>query len=86
MGRSKEEADSPSSLSSSDRSKRAVDLVYKAFNDQHDVEVAARVTRKNLQVMDRLAKMSTHKEVRVALYRGQSDKALRIFTGRDLTS
>ncbi|GMH50272.1 hypothetical protein TL16_g00729 [Triparma laevis f. inornata] len=39
-----------------------VSVVFNAFQRQHDEELMARVGRKNLQVMDRLAKMNTHKE------------------------
>eukprot|EP00519_Triparma_laevis_P015356 CAMPEP_0182491142 /NCGR_PEP_ID=MMETSP1321-20130603/722_1 /TAXON_ID=91990 /ORGANISM="Bolidomonas sp., Strain RCC1657" /LENGTH=824 /DNA_ID=CAMNT_0024693401 /DNA_START=93 /DNA_END=2564 /DNA_ORIENTATION=- len=39
-----------------------VSIVFNAFQRQHDEELMARVGRKNIQVMDRLAKMSTHKE------------------------
>lgn len=48
-------------LSSFDRAKRAVSLVVAAFQRQHDVEQGARLGRKNMQCMDRLAKMQAHK-------------------------
>ncbi len=48
-------------LSSFDRAKQAVSLVVAAFQRQHDVEQGARLGRKNMQCMDRLAKMQAHK-------------------------
>ncbi|CAB9526787.1 expressed unknown protein [Seminavis robusta] len=38
----------------------AVQMVYDAFQEQDDEEHSARLARKNLQVMDRLAKMQEH--------------------------
>ena len=40
---------------------QAVSLVVAAFQRQHDVEQGSRLGRKNMQVMDRLAKMQAHK-------------------------
>ena len=40
-----------------DRASNAVQKVIKAFREQSDEELAARVGRKNLQVMDRMMKM-----------------------------
>ena len=48
-------------LSSFERSMRAVTLLVAAFQRQHDVEQGSRLGRKNMQVMDRLAKMQSHK-------------------------
>jgi hypothetical protein len=41
-----------------------------AFQRQNDVEQGARLGRKNLQVMDRLAKMQAHKRDSMAIIRG----------------
>ncbi len=48
-------------LSSFDCAKQAVSLVVAAFQRQHDIEQGARLGRKNMQCMDRLAKMQAHK-------------------------
>ena len=40
-----------------------VRMVYAAYQTQCDAEFVARVGRKNIQVMDRISKMSTHKEM-----------------------
>lgn len=48
-------------LSSFERAKRAVSLLVAALQRQNDVEQGARLGRKNMQVMDRLAKMQAHK-------------------------
>ena len=46
---------------SDERAEQAVRLVLTAFQKQDDEEQSARLGRKNLQVMDRLAKIQTHK-------------------------
>jgi hypothetical protein len=43
-----------------DMAQSAVELVLKAFQKQDDEEQSARLGRKNMQVMDRLAKMQAH--------------------------
>lgn len=48
-----------------DRAEKAVQLVLDAFQRQHDEEQSARLGRKNLQVMDRLAKMQAHKQTSI---------------------
>jgi len=48
-------------LSSFEHAMRAVSLVVAAFQRQHDVEQGSRLGRKNMQCMDRLAKMQAHK-------------------------
>lgn len=48
-------------LSSFERSEKAVSIIVAAFQKQNDVEQGARLGRKNMQVMDRLAKMQAHK-------------------------
>lgn len=40
-----------------DRAQEAVSIVLSAFHKQEDEELSARLCRKNVQVMDRLAKM-----------------------------
>eukprot|EP00548_Thalassiothrix_antarctica_P000077 CAMPEP_0194141360 /NCGR_PEP_ID=MMETSP0152-20130528/10778_1 /TAXON_ID=1049557 /ORGANISM="Thalassiothrix antarctica, Strain L6-D1" /LENGTH=959 /DNA_ID=CAMNT_0038839957 /DNA_START=245 /DNA_END=3124 /DNA_ORIENTATION=- len=47
------------------RAENAVQLVLDAFQIQHDEEQSARLGRKNVQVMDRLAKMQAHKQVSI---------------------
>ena len=44
---------------------RAVSMVLKAFEEQDDEEMNARLQRKNLQVIDRLAKMQEHQKVSI---------------------
>lgn len=46
---------------------RAVQLVWTAFQTQDDEEKGARLGRKNLQVMDRLAKMQEHERLSLSL-------------------
>lgn len=61
-----EEKSSPDAeMSSNDLAERAVQMVYDAFNKQDDEEYSARLARKNLQVMDRLAKMQAHQRASV---------------------
>lgn len=48
-----------------DRAEKAVQLVLDAFQRQHDEEQSARLGRKNMQVMDRLAKMQAHKQTSI---------------------
>ncbi len=48
-------------LSSFECAEDAVSRVLLAFQRQNDVEQGARLGRKNMQVMDRLAKMQAHK-------------------------
>jgi len=48
-------------LSSFERAMQSVSFVVAAFQRQHDVEQGSRLGRKNMQVMDRLAKMQAHK-------------------------
>ena len=45
-----------------DATHRAVNLVFDAFQRQDDQEQSARLGRKNVQVMDRLAKMQAHQQ------------------------
>lgn len=56
-------------LSSFERSEIAVSAVVAAFQKQNDVEQGARLGRKNMQVMDRLAKMQAHKRNSIARIR-----------------
>lgn len=48
-------------LSSFERAKQAVSLLVVALQRQNDIEQGARLGRKNMQCMDRLAKMQAHK-------------------------
>jgi len=56
-------------LSSVERSEKAVSLIVAAFQKQNDSEQGARLGRKNMQVMDRLAKMQAHKRNSIAKIR-----------------
>jgi hypothetical protein len=47
----------------------AVSLVAMAFQKQDDKEQSARLGRKNVQVMDRLAKMQNHKRTSIIAIR-----------------
>lgn len=53
-------------LSSFERAEEAISLIVMAFQRQNDVEQGARLGRKNMQVMDRLAKMQAHKRNSIA--------------------
>jgi len=57
--------DADSNDSSFSRAEQAVQLVLNAFQFQHDEEQSARLGRKNVQVMDRLAKMQAHKQASI---------------------
>ena len=67
----------PPEISSTSANKRtdfykatdAVSMVSSAFQRQFDEEQSARLGRKNLQVMDRLAKMLAHKRNCIAKIR-----------------
>jgi hypothetical protein len=60
------------------RAAQAVDLVISAFQQQDDEEKGARLARKNVQVMDRLAKMEEHQIKSIAtLINSDSPKAQR---------
>ena len=50
-------------------SDEAIQMVCKAFQLQDDEEQSARLGRKNVQVMDRLAKMQAHKRASIAAIR-----------------
>ncbi|KAL7546864.1 hypothetical protein ACHAWF_010186 [Thalassiosira exigua] len=60
-------ADSP--LTSFEKSEKATSIVVAAFQRQNDDEQGARLGRKNMQVMDRLAKMQAHKRDSIAKIR-----------------
>lgn len=47
--------------SSFDKAEEAILMTVCAFHRQNDTEQGARLGRKNMQVMDRLAKMQAHK-------------------------
>lgn len=56
-------------LSGFECSEKAVSAVIAAFQKQNDVEQGARLGRKNMQVMDRLAKMQAHTRNSIAKLR-----------------
>ena len=51
------------------RANKAVSMVLEAFQRQDDEELAARLQRKNLQIMDRLSKMQALKRESVIIIR-----------------
>lgn len=55
------QADESCDKFSFERSENAVAIIIAAFQKQNDLEQGARLGRKNMQVMDRLAKMLAHK-------------------------
>ena len=57
-------------------SEKAVSSIVQAFQKQNDIEQGARLGRKNLQVMDRLAKMQAHRQACIAKIRGSYGKNL----------
>lgn len=58
---SQKNPDQNGSKSSFDQAEEAVLITVCAFHRQNDIEQGARLGRKNMQVMDRLAKMQAHK-------------------------
>jgi hypothetical protein len=56
-------------LTSLKMSDEAIQMVFNAFQWQDDEEQGARLGRKNVQVMDRLAKMQAHKRTSIAAIR-----------------
>jgi hypothetical protein len=58
-----------SQLSGFECSEKAISAVIAAFQKQNDLEQGARLGRKNMQVMDRLAKMQAHKRISIARLR-----------------
>jgi hypothetical protein len=65
----------PQDGNSLSRARTAVQLVLDAFQTQHDEELSARLGRKNLQVMDRLAKMQAHKQACIETLHSSFDKS-----------
>lgn len=63
------QTENDNSLSSSERSEKAISTVIAAFQRQNDIEQGARLGRKNMQVMDRLAKMQLYKRNSIAKIR-----------------
>ena len=57
----KENAETSGQKSSFDKAEEAILMTVCAFHRQNDTEQGARLGRKNMQVMDRLAKMQAHK-------------------------
>ena len=66
---SSEEGDVHGQQSSFEQSAKLISCVVAAFQRQNDIEQGARLGRKNLQVMDRLAKMQAHKRELIARIR-----------------
>jgi len=66
---SNEEGGVQSQLSSFEQSAKVISSVVAGFQRQNDMEQGARLGRKNLQVMDRLAKMQSHKRDSIARIR-----------------
>jgi hypothetical protein len=65
------------SLDSIAMAETAVQMVYDAFQQQDDEEHSARLARKNLQVMDRLANMQEHNRASIhALATASTDAAI----------
>jgi len=64
-----------SGTKSFDRCEKAVQLILDAFQRQHDEEQSARLGRKNMQVMDRLAKMQAHKQASIEILQQAYDKS-----------
>ena len=56
-------------MSSYELSDKSIQMVLQAFQQQDDEEQGARLGRKNVQVMDRLAKMQAHKRTSIAAIR-----------------
>jgi hypothetical protein len=54
--------------------RRAVNLVWMAFQQQDDDEKGARLERKNVQVMDRLAKMQAHQRMSIHTIQRAGDR------------
>lgn len=73
-GRMTSKGSSP--LSSFENSEKAISATVAAFQKQNDVEQGARLGRKNMQVMDRLAKMQAHKRNSIAKIRDSYGKNL----------
>jgi len=68
------------SQKSLDMAKSAVELVHRSFQKQDDEEQSARLGRKNMQVMDRLAKMQAHQRASIQTLQNStrlSDKAAK---------
>jgi hypothetical protein len=61
-------------LSSFQLEQECVELVIFAFQRQDDEEMSARLGRKNVQVMDRLAKMQAHKRDSIRTIRDSYEK------------
>ena len=62
--------------SSFELSEKAISILVSAFQKQNDEEQGARLGRKNMQVMDRLAKMQAHKRNSIAKIRGAYESNL----------
>jgi len=74
QAQAEESSDPP--LTSIILSEKSVSSIVQAFQKQNDIEQGARLGRKNLQVMDRLAKMQAHRQACIAKIRGSFGKNL----------
>ena len=74
QAQAEESSDPP--LTSIILSEKSVSSIVQAFQKQNDIEQGARLGRKNLQVMDRLAKMQAHRQACIAKIRGSYGKNL----------
>jgi hypothetical protein len=61
----------------------AIQMVLKAFQKQDDEEQGARLGRKNVQVMDRLAKMQAHKRASIGAIRDSYGRNLLVVQAAD---
>lgn len=66
-----------SAMTSLKMSDEAIQMVFNAFQMQDDEEQSARLGRKNVQVMDRLAKMQAHKRTSIAVIRDSYGRYVR---------
>lgn len=57
----------------------SIQMVLKAFQQQDDEEQGARLGRKNVQVMDRLAKMQAHKRTSITAIRDSYGRYVRLY-------
>jgi hypothetical protein len=62
----------------------SIQMVLKAFQQQDDEEQGARLGRKNVQVMDRLAKMQAHKRTSIGAIRDSYGRYVRCHSLRVL--
>ena len=75
---SEENAKGETTRSSYELADESIQMVLKAFQQQDDEEQGARLGRKNVQVMDRLAKMQAHKRLSIATIRDSYGRYVRL--------